>query len=160
EHLPDPARVLGEIVRVLRSGGILYLSTPNRDALPNLVADPHFGLPLVSRKSRTQLRPVLQRRRPADAGRDDLAQLLSAPRLDALLREAGLSWRYANRSAAVMMFSRPETVVWSDLHLRALRLLRRTGLWRPALAAVRDTPGIFNRWINPTWYVIARKDAP
>jgi SAM-dependent methyltransferase len=159
EHVSDPARILGEIVRVLRPGGILYLSTPNRDALLNLVADPHFGLPLVSRKPREELRIVLQRRRPADAGRDDLAQLLSARQLDDLLRAAGLRWRFVNRAAAGMLFSRPETVVWSDLHLRAVRLLRRTGLWRPALAMVRDAPGIFNRWINPTWYILARKDA-
>jgi ubiquinone/menaquinone biosynthesis C-methylase UbiE len=159
EHVTDPARVLHEITRVLRPGGVLYLSTPNRDALPNLVADPHFGLPLVSRKSREQLRSVLRRHRPADAERDDIAQLLSARQLDALLRAAGLRWRYVNRAAAGMLFSRPETVVWSDLHLRAVRVLRRTGLWRPALSMVSDRPGVFNRWINPTWYLLARKDA-
>lgn len=158
EHVADPARVLAETARVLRPGGVLYLSTPNRDALLNLAADPHFGLPLVSWKSRDQLRTVLRRRRPADAERDDLAQLLSAPQLDALLRDAGFRWRYANRAAAAMLFTRPESVVWSDMHLRAVRLLRQSGLWRAALALVRDAPGLFNRWINPTWYILARKD--
>ncbi|MCB2205554.1 class I SAM-dependent methyltransferase [bacterium] len=158
EHVTDPQLVLREMARVLRPSGILYLSTPNRNALPNLVADPHFGLPLVSRKSREELRPILRRRRPSDADRDDLAQLLSAEQLSALLGNAGFSWRYVNRAAAKQLFTHPETVVWSDMHLRIVRALRATGLQYPLRVLVRDTPGIFNRWLNPTWYILARKE--
>jgi len=159
EHVADPAAVLAELSRVLRSDGILYLSTPNREALPNLVADPHFGLPFVSRKTRGELREVLRRRRPADADREDIAELLDARRLGALLSEADFSWRYANRAAAEQLFLRPESVVWSDAHLRIVRFLRGSGLYRPVRSLIRDTPGFFNRWINPTWYILARKDA-
>ncbi len=159
EHVADPARVLTQLARVLRPGGTLYMSTPNRDALPNLIADPHFNLPFVSRRSREELREVLRKKRPADADRPDIAELLDAGRVDALLTGAGLRWRYANRAAAAMLFRRPEAVVWSDMHLRIVRFLRGTGLHIPLRALVRDTPGWFNRWCNPTWYILARKDA-
>jgi len=159
EHVADPARVLTQLARVLRPGGTLYLSTPNRDALLNLLADPHFNLPLVSRLTREELRNVLRKKRPADADRPDIAELLGAARLDSLLTSAGLSWRYANRSAAAMMFRQPETVVWSSVHLSIVRVLVRTGLHIPLRTMVRDTPGFFNRWLNPTWYILARKEA-
>jgi SAM-dependent methyltransferase len=159
EHVAEPEIVLAQLGRVLRPEGVLYLSTPNREALPNLIADPHFGLPFVSRKSRSELREVLRRRRPADADREDIAELLDVRRLDTLMTEAGFSWRYMNRAAAAQLFIRPESVVWSDAHLRIVRFLRRTGLHLPATALVRDTPGVFNRWVNPTWYILARKDA-
>lgn len=47
EHVKDPARVLGEVARVLRPGGAAYLSVPNRLSLVNLVSDPHYNVPAV-----------------------------------------------------------------------------------------------------------------
>jgi SAM-dependent methyltransferase len=37
EHVPDPLRLLGELFRVLRTGGGLVLSTPSRYRIENLV---------------------------------------------------------------------------------------------------------------------------
>jgi len=35
EHMPDPEKFLGECARVLKNGGVLLLSTPNRGAWSN-----------------------------------------------------------------------------------------------------------------------------
>lgn len=48
EHVDDPRRTVAEIARVLRPGGTLYLFGPNRFALANLRADPHYQLAGVS----------------------------------------------------------------------------------------------------------------
>ena len=158
EHAADPAAVLAETARVLRGGGLLYLSTPNRDALPNLIADPHFGLPFVSRKNRAALRRALRRRRPVDAERDDLAELLPESRLLRLLGDAGFQPRFVNRAVAKRLFEHPEAVVWSDLHLAAVRWLRRLRLHGILLRMVRDEAGAMNRLLNPTFYCICRKE--
>ncbi len=158
EHTADPAAVLAEIARVLRPGGMLYLSTPNRDALPNIIADPHFGLPFVSRKNRATLRQILRRRRPSDAERDDLAELLSEMQLLRLLADAGLTSHFVNRTVAKRLFESPEAVVWSDLHLNAVRWIRRLHLHRAVLHVVRDEAGVINRLLNPTFYLICRKE--
>jgi SAM-dependent methyltransferase len=159
EHVAAPTEVLAEITRVLAPGGVLYLSTPNRRALTNIVSDPHFGLPFVSLYSRRKLREVLRRKRPADAERPDLAQLLSFDELQALLRVNGLRPTFHNRFMARRLFEQPESLVWADAHLRVVSLLRRVGLHRVAEKFVSDEPGFFNAWLNPSWYVLCRKDA-
>lgn len=158
EHVASPSKVLAEITRVLTRDGILYLSTPNRNALSNLISDPHFGLPFASLKNREQLRPILRKRRPADADRDDLAQLLSYGQLAEILHSNGLQASFINRVMARMLFERPESLVWSAGHLRIVSLLRSSGLKNLALRLVSDEAGLFNTWLNPTWYLICRKD--
>jgi SAM-dependent methyltransferase len=48
EHVPSPAQLAQEIARVLRPGGICYFSTENKKSPVFLVADPHYGLPLMT----------------------------------------------------------------------------------------------------------------
>ncbi|MBE0645614.1 MAG: methyltransferase domain-containing protein [Bacteroidetes bacterium] len=158
EHVASPAEVLMEISRVLTPQGLLYMSTPNRNALTNIISDPHFGLPLASLKRRDELRAMLRKKRPADAAREDLAQLLSFAELTGLLHASGLQASFINHATALRLFDRPESLVWSDGHLRTIRLLRRSGLKNLVLRLVSDEPGFFNSWINPAWYLICRKD--
>ncbi len=158
EHVDSPADVLKELSRVLTPTGLLYLSTPNRNAITNIISDPHFGLPFASLKNRAALRALLLRKRPADAGRNDLAQLLRFSELTGLLSWSGLKPTFVNRAMARRLFEQPESLVWSDGHLRAVRLLQRSGLKRLILRLVSDKPGLFNSWLNPAWYLICRKD--
>jgi SAM-dependent methyltransferase len=44
EHVPDATRLLSEIYRVLRPGGVCFFSAGNRLAL----IEPHYRLPLLS----------------------------------------------------------------------------------------------------------------
>jgi 2-polyprenyl-3-methyl-5-hydroxy-6-metoxy-1,4-benzoquinol methylase len=52
EHVPRPARVLSEIARLLRPGGVLWLNVPTRYHLPYIWREPHydyFGIGLLPR---------------------------------------------------------------------------------------------------------------
>ena len=48
EHVDDHGLVAGEIGRVLRDGGVAYVSFPNRLSPRNLRSDPHYGMLGVS----------------------------------------------------------------------------------------------------------------
>jgi len=157
EHLADASYVLTELSRVMQPSGILYLSTPNRLAISNMIADPHFGLPFASLRRRESLRRLLTKRRPAEAHRDDLAQLLSFNELLNVLESAGLQAEFVNSVVAEFLFERPLAVVWSDMHLGIVRWMQRSHLQHFALRFVRDRAGFFNTWVNPTWYALCRK---
>jgi SAM-dependent methyltransferase len=157
EHVANATDVLQELHRVLRNDGLLYMSTPNRDSVINYFSDPHFGLPFAATKDRAELRLLLRRKRPSEAERDDLAELLSLDALSTLLKQNGFAFRFVNTRAARALFEKPTALVWNSWHLRAVELLRHSGLYRAALTLVNDDRGFFNRRINPTWYLICRK---
>lgn len=48
EHVPRKRAFVEEMIRTLKSGGLLYLSFPNRRSITNLLRDPHYQLPLIS----------------------------------------------------------------------------------------------------------------
>ncbi len=48
EHVQSPAVLINNISIVLKPGGIVYVSTPNKHSILNLIADPHWGMPLAS----------------------------------------------------------------------------------------------------------------
>jgi len=53
EHVENPPQVVRETARVLRPGGIVYMVTPNKSSLVNLLRDPHyqmFGVVLMPRR--------------------------------------------------------------------------------------------------------------
>ncbi|MBL0174426.1 MAG: class I SAM-dependent methyltransferase [Ignavibacteria bacterium] len=157
EHCDAPATVLREAARVLRPGGMLYLSTPSRFSVVNVLADPHWGLPLLSLLRRPALRRAVRVLRPRDAGRGDLAQLFSLHALLRLLRDAGFEPALTMRAVVNTLFETPEAVVWSAPHLAAVRVLRRTGTDRIVRAMASDRPGFINALLAPSWHLVCGK---
>lgn len=47
EHAKDPEGVVQEVSRVLRPGGMLYASMPDRFSIVNLLSGPHYNVPAV-----------------------------------------------------------------------------------------------------------------
>jgi len=45
EHIRDKSGLIAELSRVLKKGGLLYLSFPNFMSLRNMIRDPHYHLP-------------------------------------------------------------------------------------------------------------------
>ncbi len=160
EHCIDAASVLREIRRVLRPGGLAYLSTPNRHSPINVLADPHWGLPLLTLLNETALRRVLRIVRPADADRDDLARLFSFDRLHGILRETGFSISLRTKQIAAAFAQSPRSVVWSRLHLSIAAFMKAAGLHHMLVRVANDKPGFLNRYITPSWHIICRKGTP
>ncbi len=157
EHASGRDTLLREIFRVLKSDGTLYLSTPNRFSVLNIVADPHWGLPLIALLSRKGVRFFIHTLLKRETDRTDFAALLSLKSLLRLLDESSFKMQFSHRLVAKTLFDHPSSVVWSDAHLTVVRWIRRMRLHRLFINIVNDHTGFFNRFINPTWYSMCKK---
>jgi SAM-dependent methyltransferase len=156
EHVVSPERLLREAARVLRPGGVAFVSTPNRWSPFNALADPHWGLPGVAVLPRRLVERFMKARGGAAAPLPAPA-LLSLRRLRRLMEMAGLVMSFANRAAARHIAAEPRAAFCAPFHLRMAAWVRRLKLlkWLPGI--VNDRLGLFNWWLNPNWYIMAEK---
>jgi len=158
EHITDPAGALAEIRRVLKPGGVLYLTTPNRLSILNFFSDPHWNLPLVSVCSRKWVRFLVSKIfRREHLRRTDFAALLSWFRVRRLLDENRFQYQFVHRIILRALFESPRAVVCSAWHLRIMAGLNKIRCRKFFEKIIPNDPGWFNTWITPTWYLLGKK---
>lgn len=157
EHTSAHDQILSEISRVLKKDGFVYLSTPNRSSLLNFFADPHWGLPVISLLPRYIVGFIIHLLLRREHEREDFAALLSLRALKSLLQSHGFSFSFQHTFITRQLFEKPTSVVWSDAHLTAIRMIKKMRLQKLFTRIANDKLGFFNRFINPTWYIVAKK---
>lgn len=158
EHIEKPEQFLSYIKNFLHEDGIIYLSTPNRLSILNLIADPHWGFPLVSLFNRNFIKkffiPIFRRK---EKNRKDIAQLLSLKKLKKLFTEAGFDSNLHTVDAVKTLSENPHQIIWSDFHLFLLRLIKLSRLYRVINRIANNKNGFLNKYITPTFYFILKK---
>jgi ubiquinone/menaquinone biosynthesis C-methylase UbiE len=91
EHVQDREHTLGEIHRVLRPGGLLYMVTPKPFALYNLWNDPHYDLAGLVLMPRWLQVWYFERVRGGGKGTYDVGVIPTRRKLHRMLREARFS---------------------------------------------------------------------
>ncbi len=160
EHFQDPVAAMSNIRTALKPGGLALIATPNRWSPFNALCDPHYGLPGVSLFNRNAVRRIVSGwlgwHRPDKA---DFPQLLSLGALETLLRKAGFSWRFINHSLFAAAMADPAGLWNRPWHLRLFRAIRAHG-WESILdKALSDDADLRNRWLMPTFFILARAEA-
>ena len=159
EHLDSPGRVIMQAASALAPGGLLYLSTPNRWSPFNVISDPHWGVPVVAMLPRTAVRRIIHRILRLDTRqRQDWPALFSYQCFMRWIGQAGLTLHFCNVTVAQYIRRYPEAVLCAPWHLSLFNVLRQSKLDRLIPILVNDRHGMFNWWLNPTWYGIAVKE--
>ena len=157
EHIEMSSGFFKELCSLLRPDGILYISTPNRTSLLNIVSDPHWGFPFVALMSRAAIKTYfLPLFRKKEVQRSGIAQLLSLK--DIFRHSTGLvSVQLCTVEALQALFAGHKGIVWSDFHLfliRAAKGLRLNGI---LMQVANDKNGFLNRYFTPTFYCLCKK---
>ena len=157
EHVNDPQSLIISLYSLLKKKGILYLSTPNRLSVFNVISDPHWGLPLLSIFSRKTIRKYFLRNfRKSESERKDIAQLLSLKELMTLF---GNKFNFAlfTSYAVEELLKGNKGIIWSDFHLALLKLIKIFRFDELILGIVNDKPGFINKFLTPTFYSLLEK---
>ena len=157
EHVNDPQSLIISLYSLLKKNGILYLSTPNRLSVFNVISDPHWGLPLLSIFSRKTIRKYFLRNfRKSESERKDIAQLLSLKELMTLF---GNKFNFAlfTSYAVEELLKGNKGIIWSDFHLALLKLIKIFRFDELILGTVNDKPGFINKFLTPTFYSLLEK---
>ncbi len=157
EHIEQPGLFIQEVSRILRQNGSVYLSTPNRKSIFNLVSDPHWGIPLLALFKRPAIKKYFLRYfRKSEMGRNDLAQLFSLTELKLLFKEYRLYLKTAE--TVTILDQNPGGILWSSFHLLLFKLLRITGTILVLKKLASDKEGLINNYFTPTFYAMLKKD--
>jgi len=157
EHIQGNESLLLDLSDLLKWDGIIYLSTPNKYSVFNIISDPHWGLPFLCLYKRHKIRTIfLNRFRKKDAERKDIAELQS---LDDILFQTSIKYKmYINTVYAVQeLFSGNSGIVWSDFHLFLIKTAHFLKLSKLIIKLSNDKPQILNKYFTPTFYLVMTK---
>jgi 2-polyprenyl-3-methyl-5-hydroxy-6-metoxy-1,4-benzoquinol methylase len=136
EHLSEKNNFSETIHHLLKDDGIIYLSTPNKYSIINFLSDPHWGIPIISVLNRDNIRKYFLRYfRKSEVERKDIAELISVKEL----------------------FNRNKGIIWSNFHLKLIKITSFLKLDNLLIKIVNDKPGLLNRLFTPTFYLILKK---
>jgi len=157
EHLNITEKLSSDLGNLLRKNGIIYLSTPNRFSLINIISDPHWGLPLLCLFKREQIRKYfLKYFRKNDYQRNDIAELLSLKEVINLFNK-NFSINICTKFSVDYLFDGGKGLVWSKFHLRLVKYLNNLGLAKIIKGIANNEIGIVNKFFTPTFYIILKK---
>ena len=157
EHLPEKDNFPETIHHLLKDEGIVYLSTPNKFSIFNFLSDPHWGVPVISILSRKKIKKYFLRYfRESEVTRKDIAELNSLNDLYKLFDEKFKLQLYTKYSVKEL-FNGNKGIVWSNFHLRLVRMISFFKLNKILIKITNDKPGLLNRFFTPTFYLILKK---
>jgi len=158
EHVIDPDIVLQKLYGLLKKNGFLYISTPNKFSPLNIAGDPHFSLPGVALLKRAHVKKVVAGILGWQSGeRQDFPQLFSLWELDALLKANGFIWQFVNRQVISFALHNPQSIWNRPWHLKTVRQFCRFNFANIFSQPMIDHTGFFNKWLNPTWFILSRR---
>lgn len=158
EHIENPEQFLRYIKNYFKDDGIIYLSTPNKLSILNILSDPHWGFPFVSVLPRKLIKKIfIPIFRKNEKYRKDIAELLSLRRLEKIFFKTGFVYQIHTKEAVQTLLNNPGQIIWSDFHLSLLKILKMLKLDKILLRIANNQSGFVNKFLTPTFYFTLKK---
>jgi 2-polyprenyl-3-methyl-5-hydroxy-6-metoxy-1,4-benzoquinol methylase len=157
EHLNINKEFVDDLNHLLKKNGIIYLSTPNRLSIINIISDPHWGMPFLSLFNRSQIKKYfLKNFRKSDYNRNDIAELLSLKDLFDLFNK-NFAIQICTKFSINYLLNGGKGLVWSKFHLRLVKAVNSLGLQKLLIRIANNKHGLLNKFFTPTFYIILKK---
>jgi SAM-dependent methyltransferase len=157
EHLNFVEKFVEQLYPLLNEDGIIYLSTPNKYSILNIISDPHWGLPIVSLLSREKIKGYFLRHfRKKDFLRDDIAELFSLRELEDTFGQQ-FNLILNTKFAVKELLDGNKGLIWSNFHIKLLNLITKSRLKKLLIKITNDRKGNINKFLTPTFYLILKK---
>ncbi len=157
EHLQSKRKIINSLHSLLKKNGIIYLSTPNKFSIFNVIADPHWGVPFISLLKRESIKKYfLGIFRKSEATRKDIAELSSLKNLLSLFEDK-FEVRLFTSHSVKELFNGNKGIVWSNFHLKLVGAANKLKIGRLITLMANDKPGLLNKFFTPTFYFTLKK---
>jgi 2-polyprenyl-3-methyl-5-hydroxy-6-metoxy-1,4-benzoquinol methylase len=157
EHLQNKKNIIDSLQSLLKNNGFIYLSTPNKLSIFNVIADPHWGVPFISLLKRESIQKYFLRVfRKTEAARKDIAELSSLKNLLSLFEDK-FEVRLFTSHAVKELFNGHKGIVWSNFHLKLVQATNKLKIGRLITLMANDKPGLINNFFTPTFYITLKK---
>lgn len=157
EHFDFSRTIVDSLKDLLNEQGLIYLSTPNKFSILNIISDPHWGMPLLCLFNREQIKKFfLKYFRKSDYNRDDIAQLLSLKDLNEFFSNHFLI-KICTKTSVEYLFNGGKGIVWSNFHLFLIRLINMFGFSSIIKRVSNDHKGFINKFLTPTFFLLLKK---
>ncbi len=154
EHLDSREKLSNNIYNLLNDNGMIYLSTPNKFSVINIIADPHWGVPVVSLLKRESIRKYfLNYFRKSEVNRKDISELLSLKNIYELFVDK-FEIQLFTKHSVNELFKDNKGIVWSDFHLKLLHILKKVKFDKAITTLANNRMGFINRFFTPTFYMV------
>ncbi len=158
EHIINKDLLVKELSRVLKDSGLIYISTPNKYSLLNIISDPHWGIPLLSLFKREGIKKYFLRYfRKEEMSRKDIAQLLSLKEIYQLFPEHKIS--LYTKEVLNFLSEDLKGIIWSNFHVKLYHLLKKSGLIFILKYFANNKFGIINNYLTPTYFMIIKNNS-
>lgn len=144
EHLNNPAKMVGEVARVLKKGGIVYLTCPNRISPRIIWKDNHYLLPLFTLLPRRLADVYVKATKRGES--NEVFFLPLYPKLVKLFENTGIrlhSWNLEEKMRA--------------LHAALSRLKSKKAGGIIMRAAGFVLKHFYLKWLCPVWIFLGKK---
>ncbi len=157
EHLKVDTGIKHILSSILKEEGKIYLSTPNKLSLLNLLSDPHWGLPFLSLFNRDQVKKYFLRAfRKSDYQRDDIAELFSLSQIFKLFNK-DFNIKLQTKFSVSYLLNGGNGIIWSRFHIWLVKAASLPVFKRMLINMANDNAGILNKFFTPTFYIILKK---
>ena len=141
EQISGIPKFLEGLNSILKTNSIIFLSTPNKFSLINIISDPYSGLPFAALSTRGK------------KINHNFIRMFSLKRLKKYFYNLEF---HLNTIQSIRIMLDSEKIMDLSSHPKWLKFLRYTGLSNILLKIINNEEGIINSYLTPTFYVVLK----